>query len=147
MATEADHIALANRNHEALLHLLRDVDRFPEWVTVVAFYKAVQIVEAVFVHERGRCCQGHQKRLDALKARGYAGIHNHYWVLWSASSVARYLFDTTAEQGYSSFSDYLSAESVVKRIIKRRLHGLECEAVGHLSNASRRVLLRIPDDL
>jgi hypothetical protein len=147
MATEADHIALANKNHDALFHLLRDVDKFPEWTTVVAFYKAVQIVEAVFVHEHGRCCQGHQKRLDALKARGYKGIHNHYRVLWSASSVARYLFDTTAAKGYSSFADYLSAENVVKRIVKRRLYGLECEAVSHLSDMGRQSLIRVPDSL
>jgi hypothetical protein len=50
MATEADHIALANKNHDVLLHLLNDVERFPEWVAVAAFYKAVQIVEAVFVN-------------------------------------------------------------------------------------------------
>ena len=54
MATEADHIALANKNHEVLLYLLKDAARFPEWITVAAFYKAVQIVEAVFVHKYGR---------------------------------------------------------------------------------------------
>ena len=62
MATEADHIALANKNHDVLLYLMKDVRRFPEWVSVAAFYKAVQIVEAVFVHRHGRCCHGHCRR-------------------------------------------------------------------------------------
>ena len=38
MASEADHIALANKNHDVLMHLLNGVDRFPEWVTIAAFY-------------------------------------------------------------------------------------------------------------
>jgi hypothetical protein len=146
MATEADHIALANKNHDVLIHLLKDVERFPEWVTVVAFYKAVQIIEAVFVHKYGRCCHGHQKRLEALKVRGYEILHKHYRALWSASSVARYLYDTDG-RGYSSFPDYLPPEKVVKLIVKRRLLGLECEAVGLLSDAGKTNLERIPHDL
>lgn len=147
MPTEADHIALANKNHEALLHLLADVERFPEWVTVVAFYKAVQIVEAVFVHNHGRCCHGHQRRLDALKARGHKELHNHYRTLWGASSVARYLYDTVADHSYSSFSDYLPPANVTGAILKRRLRGIECEAAGLLSDAGRKALKRLPDSL
>jgi len=94
MARLVDHIALANKNHDALMHLLKDVDTFPEWVTVIAFYKAVQIIEAVFVHVQGRCCHGHQKRLAELKSKGYKALHSHYRALWSASCVARYLYDT-----------------------------------------------------
>ena len=147
MAKEADHIALANKNHDVLLHLLASVDRFPEWVTVAAFYKAVQIVEAVFVHNHGRSCHGHQKRLDALKARGYKLMHRHYRVLWAASSVARYLYNTAQESEYTSFTDYLLPERVKKAIVKRRLYGLECEAVRLLSDVAKAELLRIPDDL
>ena len=146
MATEMDHIALANKNHDVLLHLLDDAERFPEWITVAAFYKAVQIVEAVFVHKHGRCCHGHQRRLDALKARGYQVLYKHFRALWAASSIARYLVDTDKPpKAYSSFSDYLSAEDVKKRLIKKRLHGVECEAVSLLSDAGRAQLMRLPD--
>ena len=131
MATEANHIALANKNHDVLLHLQKDVDRFPEWVTVVAFYKAVQIVEAVFVHRHGHCCHGHQRRLDALKSHGYMVLHRHYRVLWAASSVARYLYDTTNEQSYSSFSDYLSPDKVNKAILRKRLRGLSARPLAY----------------
>jgi hypothetical protein len=144
MATEADHLALANKNHDLLLHLLQDAARFPEWVTVAAFYKAVQIVEAVFVHQHGRYCHGHQDRLDALKTRGYKVLHKHYRALWSASSVARYLYDSNARKGYSCFSDYLSPDNVVRAIVKRRLHGVECEAVGLLSDEGHKNLKRLP---
>jgi hypothetical protein len=144
MATEADHIALANKNHDVLMHLVKDIDRFPEWVTVAAFYKAVQIIEAVFVHQHGRCCHGHQKRLDALKSRGYQVLHKHYRVLWGASSVARYLYDTTSDKSYSSFASYLPPDRVYKAILKRRLVGIECEAVGLLSDKGRQALQRFP---
>jgi hypothetical protein len=147
MATEADHIALANKNHEILFYLLDEINRFPEWVTVIAFYKAVQILEAVFVHKYGHCCHGHQKRLDALKTRGHVVLHRHYRALWSASSVARYLFDSQANKGYSSFADYLSPDNVKDKIIHKRLLGFECEAVGLLSDAGKQGLLRIPDNL
>jgi len=90
MAREADHIALANKNHEALVHLWKDLERFPEWVTVVAFYKAVQIVEAVFAGRLGRSCHGHQERLRALKSAGYRILHRHYRALWGASVCQPY---------------------------------------------------------
>ncbi len=146
MAKDVDHIALANKNHDLLLHLLESVERFPEWTTVAAFYKAVQIIEAVFVHQHGRCCHGHQRRLDALKSRGYQVLHRHYRVLWGALSVARYLFDTTSDTSYSCFSDYLGAEQIRKAIIARRLGGIECEAQRLLSDNARKLLIRLPSD-
>lgn len=54
MPTEADHIALANKNHDVLQHLMQDPERFPEWIVTTAFYKAVQLVEAVFANHGHR---------------------------------------------------------------------------------------------
>ncbi|HUT10220.1 MAG TPA: hypothetical protein VMY42_06970 [Thermoguttaceae bacterium] len=143
MSTEADHIALANKNHAVLSHLLKDFETFPEWVTVAAFYKAVQVVEAVFVKNQGRCCHGHQKRLESLKRCGYRDLHKHYRALWGASSVARYLYDTTQDKPYSCFTDYLTADQVKKNIAEKRLHGVECCAVGLLSENCKKSLLRV----
>ncbi|MGD0900786.1 MAG: hypothetical protein ABR915_23380 [Thermoguttaceae bacterium] len=147
MASETDHIALANKNHDVLMHLLRDVERFPEWVTVVAFYKAVQIAEAVLVKQQGRSCHGHQHRLDSLKRCGHKALHNHYRVLWSASSIARYLVDTTKGPSgqFSSFSDFATPEHVKASLVGKRLRGVECEAVKFLSDAGRTQLLRLPE--
>jgi hypothetical protein len=49
MSTEAEHLALANRNQAALDHLLSDTARCSEWVAVVAFYKSLHVAEAVFL--------------------------------------------------------------------------------------------------
>ncbi len=147
MATEADHIALVNKNHDALLYLTKNIHQFPEWVAVVAFYKAVRIVEAVFVHRHGRCCHGHQRRLERLKALGYKDLHRDYRVLWSASSIARYLYDTSSRRGYSSFADYLPADKVAKSLLKKRLYALECNAVNLLSDEARRNLSRLSQNI
>lgn len=148
MATEADHIALANRNHEVLLYLLEEVDRFPEWVAVTAFYKAVQIVEAILVRTSGRCSHGHQKRLDSLKSAGYEELHKNYRALWLASSIARYLVDTAPSHAqYQRFSDYLPAEDVKRKLVQKRLYNVKCAAVGLLSDAGKATLVRLPKAL
>ena len=40
MPQEGDHVALANRNHDTLYHLLKDPEKYSEWIATVAFYKA-----------------------------------------------------------------------------------------------------------
>src|SRR5437870_4728789 len=94
MASKADHIALANKNHDVLLHLMaRPVD-FPEWITTTAFYKAVQIVEAVFANAKLRPSSNHTDRLNRLKRNPkFANLFPHYRALLSASCIARYLRD------------------------------------------------------
>jgi hypothetical protein len=75
-------------------------------------------------------------------------MHKHYRALWSASSIARYLVDTAIPpQQFSKFSDYLPPESVRKLLVKKRLHGIECEAVGLLSAVGQASLLRLPNSL
>jgi len=129
------------------MHLLPDVKRFPEWVAVVAFYKAVQIVEAVFEHKHGRCCHGHEKRLDALKSRGYRALHKHYRALWAASSIARYLYDTTTQtqHSFASFANYLSPAHAENKLVYQRLRGIECEAISLLSTGAAAQLQRLPE--
>jgi hypothetical protein len=40
MPSQAAHLDLARRNQELIDHLMKDVDRFPDWVGTVAFYRA-----------------------------------------------------------------------------------------------------------
>jgi len=146
MPKETDHISLANKNHDAMMRLGQDLDRFSEWVAVTAFYKALQIIEAMFVNQHGRCCFGHHQRLEKLKKGGYKELYKHFRALWSAASIARYLYDSETRQGYSSFADYLSAEKVKSILLKRRLHAVECNAVSLLSERGRELLVRLPAD-
>ena len=110
MAASKDHIALANKNHNALLHLLDDAGRFPEWVATIAFYKAVHVVEAVFRQTLGKNCTTHQQRLAQLKHPKFEEIFKDYRPLWAASCVARYLHDNDGNQAYKTFDDYIPSD-------------------------------------
>ena len=152
MSLEADHIELANRNHETLLYLVKEAESHPEWVATVAFYKAVQIIEAIFdVDSRGHS-NGHDNRINSLKCPKYRELFRAYRPLYAASLVARYLEDTSArkfEPGnppkkcYSRFTDYMPADRVVHSLLKKRLDVIEQHAVQFLSDAGKASLKRI----
>ena len=142
MATEADHLVLANKNHQALLHLVPRPEDFSEWIATIAFYKALQVVEAVFVR-RGYRASDHNRRFELLKT-SFPEIYRHFRVLWQASTIARYLHDNESNRSYSQFSDYLSPARVVEKLVFRRLRPIEELAVSHLSEAGRQALVRVP---
>lgn len=71
MAGELEHVALANKNHQALAALLTAKDEHPEWIATIAFYKALQIIEATFAHRGIGHGHGHSKRLEILQNRKY----------------------------------------------------------------------------
>ena len=70
MSSEADHLAAANLNQKTLAHLCQDVSVHGPWVAVVAFYKALHIVEAVFANDPDiRHCPDHGSRERVLKRK------------------------------------------------------------------------------
>lgn len=142
MAAELDHVRLANRNHEALLHLLHDVDRFPEWVATVAFYKAVHIAEALLASDAGRHSPSHLERERSLKTTRYAAVYRDYARLLSASRIARYLQDGDGP-GFRSFEDYMGAADVRDRLVKRFLFGVEQKSLPFLSPAAVSLLAKV----
>lgn len=141
MPSEADHIALANRNHAALFKLLEDPTEYSEWIATIAFYKAVQLVEAMF-SKQGQASHDHRSRHDALK-RHHADIWRHYRPLWQASCVARYLHDNDSHTSYRNFSDYIAPNDIEKRIVFKRLRPVEQLVVGRLSESARANLTRV----
>lgn len=152
MSLEADHIELANRNHETLLYLAKDAAAHGEWLATVAFYKAVHIVEAVFDATIGHHSNGHDARIDTLKHPKFADLFKAYRPLYAASLVARYLEDSSARKidgdkspspKYRRFSDYIPPDRVIPRLLKKRLDVLEQHAAGMLSARGRLALKRI----
>ena len=121
-----------------LRYLIDDAERFPEWLTTVAFYKAVQVIEAVFRMQRGRNCHDHPSRLRALKNPPFPpSLFKNFRVLWSASTVARYLHDNSHDTPYSTFTDYMPANQVVEKVIKKRLIPVEQIALAFLSESGK----------
>ncbi len=152
MATELDHIELANRNHETLAYLVKDAQSHAEWVATVAFYKAVQIVEAVLAR-RGLHSNGHDGRISDLKRQEFQELFKAYRPLYAASLVARYLEDSSARKvdkskrsaaiKYAKFTDYIPADMVVERLLRKRLDVLEQNAIGFLSTKAKGLLKRV----
>ena len=135
MASESDHVTLANKNHDTLVYLLDKPQQFSEWITTIAFYKAVHIVEAVFSRDPNiKHCHDHGSRNGRLSAdHRYRQIYKHYRPLWQASTIARYLSDNESNTQYRSFSDYLKPDQVIPEIVKHRLRSIEQSAVGFLT--------------
>src|SRR5256885_1093085 len=108
MPSQQAHLELARRNQELIEHLSKDLHRFPDWVTTVAFYRALHLVEAVFAEDADiRHGGDHGSRQRHLKSnRKYTTIYKAYHPLWTASIVARYLEDRNADIEVSSFAKY-----------------------------------------
>ena len=140
MATEGDHIRLANRNHEFLLKLLQDGD-FPDWAVTVAFYKAVHVVEAVFAASMAFDSTSHSVREERLKIPRFKDIWKDYSHLLTASRIARYLSSSGAGE-FHSFADYLDLEGV-KNLVRKRLYGVEQRSLGFLTAAGKGDLQKI----
>jgi hypothetical protein len=141
VASAADHIELANRNQEVLEYLMKEPGRFPEWITSVAFYKALHVVDAVLDEVGENAPTDHRMRADKLKGqRRFTHIYENYRPLSNASSVARYLSDLHGKE-YRRFTDFLSPERVVSEMVRHRLHQVE-ESCAKLLGPHWKVLKR-----
>lgn len=127
MARAADHIALANKNHATLAALLAAGPQHSEWVATIAFYKAIHVIETVFVCTKIGNSADHEDRTFKLKHdRRFDSLHTHYRPLKEASTIARYLQDSQGR--FREFSDYLTPEKVHSELIRHRLHQIEVSA-------------------
>lgn len=146
MASEQEHIARANRNHEALVALLAAPDEHPEWIATIAFYKALQIIEATFAFKGLGHGHGHARRLAVLQDRknGYASLCRHYEALLEASEIAPYLgARAVGGPGYAAFSAYMTMADVRDDLLKHRLMNVEMHARAFLCDASKSSLISI----
>lgn len=140
MATEGDHIRLANRNHEFLVKLLQDGD-FPDWAVTVASYKAVHVVEAVFAASMTFDSTSHSVREEMLKRPKFKGLWKDYSHLLTASRIARYLSSSGAGD-FHSFADYLDLEGV-KNLVRKRLYRVEQHSLAFLTATGKADMQKI----
>jgi hypothetical protein len=126
MPSEAAHRAMALRNQAVLDHLLHKPDDCPEWLAIVAFYKALHLVEALFARNpKIRHTHNHEDRERFLTSeRRYANVYKHYHVLYIASRVARYL-EAPWGRTFECFADFLTADQVNTDLLNHRLGQIE----------------------
>ena len=142
MPNEQAHIELANRNKATLRHLLADKAAHAEWIATVAFYRAVHLVEAIFAIKGGHGGD-HGKRHDRLK-KAYPNLWGSYRLLWSLSTIARYMKQPQEFGGkeYTSFLGYLNGQDVQTVVADNLLLTLESKirSSNFLSPASCKAL-------
>jgi len=127
MPNEQTHLQIARRNQALIDHLLSLEDTFPEWIVIVAFYKALHLVDALFDRHLQKDGQSHKNRDRILKTtKRYAHIFRHYSPLRHASELARYASHLSDDSpGYNTYKDYLSLELVKSEILGHRLAQIE----------------------
>ncbi len=131
MPTKAAHLQAAADNQKTIDYLLSSSDPIQlRWVVVVAFYKSLHIVEAVFDADQQFTqshCLDHGERNRILKTTNrYKQIWKMYRPLFQVSLVARYLqTNATPSQTYAKFEDYMSRQKVETEIINHYLMQLE----------------------
>jgi len=132
MPEARSHIKQANRNQKAIDHLLTADDELPEWVTAVAFYKALHLVEAAFACDskapHRHTCEHSVRNRVLCDSNRYKTICKHYLPLYRASLIARYLHDHNKK--HRSFSDFMDLAKVKSEILGHRLR--------QITNACRR---------
>ena len=138
MPNESAHINLAVHNQKVINYLLQDVNEYSDWITTIAFYKALHIVEAILYRQKKRHGQTHENRRSILKEnKSYHHIYIHYRDLENASLIARYLEDPESPPPiYSAFTEYLSPDQVQSEMLNHRLHQIEVSAKKFLSKSS-----------
>lgn len=61
------HLEKAERNKDFVIKSLMSLaDKFPDWISTVAFYSALHFVAAYLVKEHGLYCDDHEERIRAV---------------------------------------------------------------------------------
>lgn len=125
MPSEQDHLGLANHNQETIDYLCQGGDRFPDWVTTVAFYRAIHLIDAMFAHQDIHP-PDHKTRGEYLKRDNrYKAVYSHYSALREASGIARYLREDAGGRSFKTFKDYATMERVKSHFLGHALRHLE----------------------
>ncbi len=138
MPSNAAHMAAARENQRAIDYLSERLDTFPAWVTVVAFYKALHLVEALFALDgtEGGHTDDHRTRNAVLKSdKRYQHIWKSYRPLYQASLIARYLRENDRAPDYEVFSRFMPPEKVKSIVLGHYLRQVEV-SVERLSSGS-----------
>ena len=115
-------------------------EMFPEWVATIAFYKALHLVEAVFIHNKEVSHrQTHDSRNKVLKETNiYKKINKHYSPLYRISLIARYM--QADGQTEPSFTRYMPPKKVQNEVLGHHLHQVQVAARKFLSARAKALL-------
>ena len=121
MANEAAHLVKAKYNQSFLETI---GDEFPDWLAIVAFYKAVHLVEALFARQQVHS-HSHTQRNERLKNE-HAAIWKEFRPIYNASKLVRYTDRT------------IGLREVKEHLIRTRLGKVEALVRKSLSDSPAR---------
>jgi hypothetical protein len=107
MPTASQHKTKAERNRQFLDGI--QIDGYPEWAAVVAFYTAIHVVERVRAASGHGDSTGHEDRLGYVQHE-HPRIHGPYHLLQNVSMLARY-------QSNADFFKQFQPEDVKEKLI------------------------------
>jgi len=127
------HLRLAQKNRDLLDRLLPEISQFSEWITTIAFYRAIHLVEAMFAIE-GIHHFTHEQRESRMgqNPRKYGMLYRNYHILSTASKHARYL-GTSVRDSVTSFDAYISFTRVKRELIETNLLAVETMITGFIT--------------
>ncbi|MBK9386932.1 MAG: hypothetical protein IPN34_19125 [Planctomycetes bacterium] len=130
LAAARPRIELANKTQVVLDLLLDSIERFPEWVATLAFYKALYVADVLLLGLFDDRANDHPSRRRLLARKIGGSIFRNYADLDRSSQVARYLSVPSGSgmKVYTSFADYLEPQKIRGELIARRLRDFEVEA-------------------
>lgn len=125
MPKQKAHADQCRHNEEAIRFLSGRIDNFPDWVAVVAFYKALHAIETVFATE-GKHYGKHTERNSAIRNHPkLKAIWNSYRIMKSASRIARYLTEDEGACVFPRFASYMTPEQVKTTLLENHLVAVE----------------------
>jgi len=125
MPSKDAHLKAVFHNTSVIQYLLASPEPTPQWLTTLAFYKALHIVEAVFTSDTKAPiphADSHEQRNKVLKnTPRYIPLWKHYRELWNDSLVARYLTSCGEKEAYADFADYLTVDEFKSKHLKHHM--------------------------
>ena len=118
MPDKEAHLRLAEHNQQTIAHLAKGFTMFSDWITTVAFYRALHLVEAAFACDSQVLHRSdHTRRNRVLKKNPkYQTLYRFYRRLWQASNVARYL-ERQGKSAVATFASYMTPEDVKNDVL------------------------------
>lgn len=117
MASQSKHLVQWKHNRKLIALIDRE---FPDWIVTVAFYAALQIVDALLECE-GNFPTNHETRnLILMKTNRYKKINQHFLPLYNLSRTVRYMAD---------HSKWIPADRIEVDVLGRNLYPIENSAL------------------
>ncbi len=119
-------VELSNRFLATLRTLVVDPRTHAEAIAILAFYRALHLVDAMFLSTKGAAPAMHGTRAERLgKDRRLHGLKRQYDPHFEAAYVARYLTLPDRVSTVPTFFDYRKPDKVVSDLVEGRLAELE----------------------